>query len=334
MRILLALVALFAFASCVSQRFASGEVDELIAVEIGGMTQWIAAHGDEAHLPVLLWLHGGPGAAQMPVARAFNRNLESEFIVIHWDQRGAGKSNPRDFDDSKMTVERFVEDVHEVTRYLKQRFGRERIYLLGHSWGSQIGIAAAHRYPDDYIAYIGVSQMVDGADAQVIAEHELRRRLEDRGRARELRRLDRLDGPPYRDHGDYVTFAKMLDAMGMNMDVPMRRLAAAAIRSDLYSSGDLVRWLRGANRGSGPMWDETQALETLEFAPSVAVPCFFIMGEQDFNTPAALVDRLLDRLESPHKELIVFEGAAHTPFFADPERFLSALRRIKKTTSS
>ncbi len=334
MRLTVPILALCVLGSCVSPRPRPGEVDELVAVEIGGMQQWIAAHGDRAELPVLLWIHGGPGAAQMPVGRAFNRSLESEFIVVHWDQRGAGKSNPRDFDEQTMTIERYVEDVHEVTHYLKTRFGRERIYLLGHSWGTAIGMAAAHRNPDDYVAYIGVSQVVDGDQAQAIAHRELRQRLEERGRGRDLRRLDRLDGPPYRDHGEYVTFAKMLDSMGMNMDMGMGPLARAAIRSDLYTAGDLVRWLRGANRGSGPMWEETQGLIILEIAPSIDVPCFFITGAEDYNTPAVLVTRLVEQLNAPHAQHIVFEGAAHTPFFADPERFLSELGHIRESTST
>ena len=332
MRLVVVFLTLFILGSCAYHRYVSGDVDELVDVEIGGMTQWIAAHGAGAELPVLLWLHGGPGAAQMPVARSINGNLESEFIVVHWDQRGAGKSNPRDFDERTMTIDRYVQDVHEVTRYLKERFGRDRIYLLGHSWGTQIGMIAAHRYPHDYIAYIGVSQVIDGDEAQVIAERELRRRLEDGGRRRELARLERLDGLPYRDHGEYVTFAKMLDSMEMNMDLGFGRLASAAIRSDLYTVGDLFRWLGGANRGSGPMWNETQGFAVIDAAPAIEVPCFFIMGSDDYNTPVVLVERLIERLEAPHTELVVFDGAAHTPFFADPDRFLFELTRIKNAT--
>lgn len=332
MRLTLAVAALCVLGGCVSPPYRPLEVNELVAVEIGGMEQWIAAHGERTDLPVLLWLHGGPGAAQMPVGRAYNGNLESAFIVVHWDQRGAGKSNPRDFDEQTMTFERYVEDVHEVTRYVKSRFGRESVYLLGHSWGTQIGLAAAHRHPHYYAAYIGVSQVVDADVAQVIAHRELRRRLQESGSARDVRRLDRLTGPPYREHGEYVTFAKMLDTMDMNMDVGMGPLARAAIRSELYSVGDLSRWLRGANRGSGPMWEELQGFAMLDRAPSVDVPCFFIVGEEDYNTPAELVRRFTEQLRAPHKELIVFAGAAHTPFFADPERLLSELERVRDMT--
>ncbi len=122
-RLLLMLPALILIISMkhFSYRFPDGEVDFIEKVEIGGMYQWIMVNGKSRELPVLLWLHGGPGAAQMPVARYFNHMLEEEFIVVHWDQRGAGKSNPRDFDPGTMTVEQYNDDVHQMTQYLKRR---------------------------------------------------------------------------------------------------------------------------------------------------------------------------------------------------------------------
>ncbi len=102
-------------------------------VQIGGMTQWLLIRGQDRSAPVLLWLHGGPGAAQMPLAHATTRALERDFVVVHWDQRGAGKSNPRDFDARTMTLERFLQDAHAVTRHLQTRLGTDRIIVLGHS---------------------------------------------------------------------------------------------------------------------------------------------------------------------------------------------------------
>lgn len=91
-------------------------------VTLGDMDQWILIRGNNIKNPVLLWLHGGPGAAQMPVAHYFNGALEEGFIVAHWDQRGAGKSNPLDFDEQTMTFEQFLTDAHELTQYLKKPF--------------------------------------------------------------------------------------------------------------------------------------------------------------------------------------------------------------------
>lgn len=98
-------------------------IASLEIVELGGMEQWILIRGQDISSPVLLWLHGGPGAAQMPIARYFNTDLEEHFIVVHWDQRGAGKSKPSHFDESTMTFKQYLKDAHELTLYLKTRFG-------------------------------------------------------------------------------------------------------------------------------------------------------------------------------------------------------------------
>lgn len=135
-------------------------IASLEKIKLGGMDQWILIRGNDVSNPVLLWLHGGPGAAQMPIAHHFDKNLEKDFIVVHWDQRGAGKSNPKDFDEQTMTFEQFITDAHELTQYLKRRFNTEKIYLVGHSWGTQLGIKMVQLYPEDYFAYIGIGQAV------------------------------------------------------------------------------------------------------------------------------------------------------------------------------
>jgi len=313
-----------------SYRFPDGEIDFLEKVEIGGMDQWIMVNGKSKDLPVLLWLHGGPGAAQMPVARYFNHKLEEEFIVVHWDQRGAGKSNPRNFDIGTMTVEQYIADVHEMTQYLKRRMNKDRIYILGHSWGTQLGMVAAHRYPEDYVAYIGVGQVVHHHRANIVAHRELESRIIKRGDKKNLHLLESLQGPPYEQREDYVSFARLMNRYNMNFDSNMSKLTRVAIFSGIYNIADLIRWIRGSNRGSGPMWEESQGWDILERAPDVEVPCYFISGGNDFNTPAMLVDEMLAQPAAPllARHYIIKE-AAHTPFFSRPEEFLTIMKDIK-----
>ena len=147
-----------------------GSVARLEQVELEGMEQWILIRGTDTRNPVLLWLHGGPGAAQMPLARHFNGELEDDFIVVHWDQRGAGKSNPPGFDETTMYLERYVADTLELTLYLKELLQKDKIYLLGHSWGSQLGLRVVEEAPHLYHAYIGVSQWVDPLSSQNVPD--------------------------------------------------------------------------------------------------------------------------------------------------------------------
>ena len=328
--ILLMIFFIVLFLNGFMHNYPYGEVDILEEVEIGSTKQWIMANGEKEDLPVLLWLHGGPGAAQMPVARYFNSNLEKEFIVVHWDQRGAGKSNPIDFEENTMTVEQFIQDTHEMTLYLKERFEKDKIYLLGHSWGTQIGIITASRYPEDYIAYIGVSQVANHDESNIIAHNELERRIKENGNDKVLEILSMLDGPPYKDHSEYVSFAKLMNDYDMNMDIKMSKLIRVALGSGVYSIKDFKQWLDGANRGSGPMWEESQGWDILDFVPRIDVPSYFIIGENDYNTPVGPMKHVIEELVAPEgKELIVFKDAAHMPFIADPDKFFRELQRIK-----
>jgi len=311
----------------------SGSIAVMEKLELGGVEQWVLIRGQSADNPVLLWLHGGPGAAQMPIARHFNGNLENDYIVVQWDQRGAGKSNPPGFDETTMTVDRYIQDTIELTFYLKERFGREKIYLLGHSWGSQIGILAAAANPVHYYAYIGMSQLVDPHHSQELAYQWLRDEIKKGTNKKDLEKLDRLGTPRYLDHADYVEFAGLIDKYGGNMDISFGSLALVALQSPEYKFQDYYYWLQGATRGSGPMWEESQAFNLFQSVPRIDIPVYFFSGAKDRNTPLSLVEEYLTSLEAPAgKELVVFSNSAHTPNMAEPELFYQELKRVKDET--
>lgn len=131
---------------------------QLEKVELGGVKQWLLIRGDEQR-PVLLVLHGGPGSADIATASRYQRDLEKHFLVVNWDQRGAGKSH-----GNELSVQQFVTDATELINLLLVRFGKQKLYLLGHSWGSALGLLIAHRFPELVYGYIGVGQLVDTAE--------------------------------------------------------------------------------------------------------------------------------------------------------------------------
>ncbi len=295
-------------------------------VEIGGMTQWLLIRGQDRTAPVLLWLHGGPGAAQMPLAHATTRALERDFVVVHWDQRGAGKSNPRDFDEATMTMERFLQDGHEVTRHLRERLATEQIIVLGHSWGSMLGTRLVARWPEDYAAYIGVGQQVSTKRGIEVTLQRLGPLIRSAGRSEHQRWLDVATPETLLEHAAYVEMMMMLDDYGGGMNVPVWRLALMLIRAPEYSLADIRRWLDGANRGSGPMWPDYRSRDLFEEVPTMPVPMLLISGARDLNTPAELVAEWFDQVSAPQgKQHLVLEDSGHAPFLTEPERFNEAL---------
>lgn len=296
-------------------------------VEIGGMTQWLLIRGQARSAAVLLWLHGGPGAAQMPLAHAATRALEADFVVVHWGQRGAGRSNPRGFDPATMTLEQFLQDAHAVTRHLQARLGAERILVLGHSWGTMLGARLVARWPEDYVGYIGVGQQVSTGRGVAVTLDRLAPLIRAGGRATDLRWLESATLEALLDHAAYVAMMQRLDRYSGGMNVPTWRLAAMLIRAPEYTLGDLWRWLDGASRGSGPMWPDYRARDLTAEVPVMPVLMLLISGARDLNKPVEPATEWFDGIDAPQgKQHAVFAASGHAPFLTEPERFAETVR--------
>jgi pimeloyl-ACP methyl ester carboxylesterase len=296
-------------------------IAELIPVDVGGMTQWLLIRGANRRAAILLWLHGGPGAAQMPI-HAVTAALERDFVVVHWDQRGAGKSNLESFDAATMTLDRFLADAREVTAFLRKRVGDQPLIVVGHSWGTMLGARLVARWPEDYAGYIGVGQQVDTLQGAALALAWLRSigaASEFLGRAPE----------DFRDHDLYVRLMQALEAQGGGMNVSLASMLPRALAAPEYSLRDYWRWFDGANRGSGPMWQEYLGRNLMEDVRRIPVPMLLVAGAHDMNTPVTLARAWFDTIEAPRgKQMVVFEGSGHAPFLTETPRFVEAVRRF------
>lgn len=138
---------------------------------IGGIDQWISMKEDQTSetKPVLLFLHGGPGSAQISYIDSFLEELDQDFTVVHWDQRGAGLSYQENLPDASMTIQQFIEDTIELTEKILSYLGHSKLYIAGYSWGSLIAIQAVHKRPDLYHAYYGISQVVDVLKEDIVS---------------------------------------------------------------------------------------------------------------------------------------------------------------------
>ncbi len=305
----------------------SDPIAELVPVQIGGVRQWLLIRGEDRRAPVLLWLHGGPGAAQMPLAHATTRALERDFVVVHWDQRGAGKSNSRRFDAETMSLEQFLQDAHAVTRHLQARLDADRIIVLGHSWGTMLGARLVARWPHDFAGYIGVGQQVNTERGIAVTLNRLAPLIRASGSRADRRWLETATPEGLLDHGAYQALMRKQYAYGDGMDIPVWRLALQLIRAPEYNLADLLRWLHGANRGSGPMWPDYQTRDLLAEVPVMPVPMLLISGARDLNTPVELAEDWFQAVEAPRgKRHLVFQRSGHAPFLSAPESFTRALR--------
>lgn len=136
-----------------------GGIAAIEQVELGGFKQWVLMRGQDANKPVLLILHGGPGSPEMAMVRKYNQELEKHFVVVNWEQRGAGKSYSKTLDSKSMKISVFVSDAEELVNYLRNRFKKDKIYLEGHSWGSALGSLLCQKIPQYIKAYIAIGQV-------------------------------------------------------------------------------------------------------------------------------------------------------------------------------
>ena len=157
-------------------------------VKLGGSEEWISIRGKDSRNPVLLFLAGGPGGSQLVTARRALAGLEDRFVVVNWDQPGAGKSFDA-VDRSKLTPDRYITDTHELVLNLRQRFGKEKVYLLGESWGSALGIMVVQRYPELFHAFIGTGQMVAFLENDLICYDFALRLAQKRGDTKQVEKL-------------------------------------------------------------------------------------------------------------------------------------------------
>ena len=299
-----------------------GSLTSLEQVELGGMKQWILVRGRDSTLPVLLFLHGGPGMPAMYLAHAFQRPLEDDFVVVQWDRRGAGKTYHDSLAPGDLSVSQLLADTGQLVNSLLRRFDKDKIYLAGHSFGSYIGILFAARHPERLHAYVGIGQVVDGEASGAIKERFIRKRADELDNAFAIEQIE--------NQGEQA-YEKWLFEFGgvLYRSKSWRPLLLTGLQAPEYGWGDVLKVPKGSNFSSrymnydvidGPVKDEISSLD---------IPVYFFTGRHDYTTPFELVERYNEHLQAPFKKLIWFEQSAHFPFFEQPAEFERAMKNVR-----
>lgn len=321
-------------ASCASTPRIEGGIAELRRVRIGGVKQTLLIRGEDVRNPVILYLHSGPGTTEMVPFRLAHRALEKPFTVAVWEQRGTGKSYSPGIDPASMTIERMVDDVIEVSRYLMREFGQERIALVGHSWGTLIGMLAAAKAPELYFAYVGSGLDVCPKRGERLGyEYALARAAGNAKAERELKNIDSPDPYPTIDpagnwYRKLMIQRKWLVAFGGETyggkDNSLL-FNLGSLKAPEYSLADYVSFGLGSAFSLRVLWPEVMESDLERSVPEVEIPVFFLQGRHDYNTPFVLVEEYFALLRAPMKELIVFERSGHHPMYEEPEFYEEVL---------
>lgn len=305
---------------------SQNSIASLEKVTLNGRDEWISIRGEDRRNPVILFLAGGPGGTQLAAARRNLAGLEKDYVMVNWDQPGSGKSYYATSLDS-IGVDTYVEDGIALTEYLCERFGKEKIYLVGESWGSALAVFLASQRPELYAAILGTGQMVNFKETEIVDYHMAMEIAEERKDDSIISKLKENGLPPY--YGKDVTWKSgayinyLTGIMSSNPEIHNPGYDTIAdIASPEYGVLDKVNFARGVIYTFNNVYQKLYDIDLRKDYAKLDVPVYFFIGRHDLNSPTALAEDYYNILEAPEKEWMWFENSAHSPWINEKEKFV------------
>ncbi len=332
--ILLVILVLFRYGPAAPTTSSANGINVLEQVELAGVKQWISIRGTDINNPVLLFLHGGPGSANLAKLRVQCPALEEHFVVVSWDQRGAGKTYTLRSGVQDLTLAQLRADTHALVTYLRDRFGGEKIYLMGFSWGTALGLWTVHDYPEDFHAFISVGQMVNWQAGEALSLAYVQQIAREQNHKKAQQELTGID-PAYLADDWYAQQQRQrhwLLAFGgvYHTTNSYNHEAWMLFTAPEYSLVDFALWPLAQSQSLKQLTPELRELDFAASVPQIEVPIYFLVGRHDYNTPFELTQLYYEQLQATQgKHFIWFEESAHDIFFDQPETLVNVLMGIK-----
>jgi pimeloyl-ACP methyl ester carboxylesterase len=302
-------------------------INSLEKINLGGVDQWVLIKSKNQENPIIIFLHGGPGFPIMPFHQYFQRPLEERFTVVQWDQRGAGKSFSSIIPSDTMTLEQILSDAVELIHILIKRFNQEKVYIVGHSWGSIVGIHLIKAFPNIIHGFIGIGQVVDyqksiGIYYDFAVNSAKLQNCDDL-----LEQLNEMGRPPFDGNDKINATMKIVEKLGGGLHnfVNFRDIAKDCVE---YTEQDIRNVSNGMDFSGKYLWDTVLKSDFLSVNKNFDVPIYLFNGIYDYQTPNCLVEEFYYKLSAPKKRLVVFENSAHFPFIEEPAKFCFELVKI------
>jgi pimeloyl-ACP methyl ester carboxylesterase len=297
-------------------------------VRIGGIDQAIQVRGEDRANPVILILHGGPGISMMALTPAF-KSWEKYFTVVQWDQRGAGKTYGRNdgpMEAAEMTIGRMSADGLEVAAFIRAYLHKDKIIVLGHSWGTILALKMVISKPTWFTAYVGTGQLVDKTSNEDIAYHQLLTKVRDAGDARGERALQLIGSPPYRNLDDLIAERKWVTTYDTSAERNLKSsLTPMVLFAPNYSLWDILDFLHGISFSQAATYAENNVYDARALGLRFEVPFFIFQGDEDHQTPTILAEQYFATVEAPSKKFELLKGGGHSVMLTMPDLFLNSL---------
>ena len=311
-------------------------IAELRKVQLNGRKEWVSIRGENQNKPLLLFLAGGPGGSQLAATRYELAELEKDFVVVNWEQPGSGKSYSA-IPKKQLTPEIYVQDGTALVRSLLKEFRQEKVYLVGESWGSALGIFMAKEQPELYHAFMGTGQMVAFEETEKIDYALAMKLAKEDGDQKVVDSLVKNGPPPYYGKSVTTKSAVYLNYLSQRMarNPEIQNPGFQTIR-DLsakeYGILDKVNYLRGILQTFNQVYPQLYEIDLRKDYAKLDIPVYFLLGKHDLNAPRSLAEDYYDKLAAPDKEIIWFEHSGHNPWINERERFAEVVQQIAEKT--
>jgi len=310
-----------------------GSVAELTTVTIGGHDQTMMIRGRSVDNPVLLYLTGGPGGTDLGAIRR-DVTLEDDFTVVVWDQRGAGKSYATLDPTDTFTLEQFVADTIDVTNYLRDRFDEERIYLVGQSWGSTLGVMAVQQDPELFHAFVGVGQMVSQRETDIMFWDDTLAWAEETGDT-DLAGVLRSNGPPpYENINLYEPVVSHEHDWNPYPGLDLGNEMPAILFVPEYTWMDRINAFRGFLDTNATLYPQLQGVDFRQDVTALDIPFYMVVGEHEARGRAEIASEWFDILDATSKEEFILQDSGHRAHFDRPGDFADVMAHVLEQSSS
>ena len=312
----------------------AGSISEKTFVDVNGVSLGMFIMAKDSDKPVLLFLGGGPGIPEYFMEKNYPSGLESKFVVCYLEYRGTSLSYSPNIAIKSMTIDQYIDDVVEVTNYLRNRFDQKKIYLIGHSFGSYVGVNTARQRPELYHAYIAMAQMVNAVESEKLAYNYMYEQYQSQGNTRMIKRFEEYSLVTPEDVKRYYTTSMLRDTamhdLGVGTARDMRSVISGiffpSLRNTVYTPAERINIWRGKIfAGKTPVAVSHISFNAFEEIPDIDIPIYFFAGLYDYTCCYSLQKEYFERIQAPLKAFYTFHNSAHSPLFEEAEKALKIL---------
>lgn len=303
---------------------------------IGGIDHYLLHYRSKPEDPVLLFIHGGPGQTESFFAFLVEEYAERDYNIVYYDQRGAGKTWLKN-KKRKPDTETLKKDLLEMVLYIKKQYGKEKIGIFGHSWGSVLGSMFALEHPEHTLCYIGCGQVIDIMENERVGYAILKEAIEKGGNKKDKKKLNKIGEYPTA-HFDAKVYRKMGQIRSLQGKYKLAQDFGKTVvdlwrRSPVMGIRDLIPFMTSLSVNMQLM-RELMTYDLRKKGSSYQVPVYYVLGEKDSQTPIGISMKYFETVQAPDKKLYLIANAGHAPMIDNVEDYRQAVRECIRRVQS